>query len=866
MAFKTLKRESNNFSTPQEMFQDNKLKSIKGILDYQSAVINHYLTTISGKSIKNKSVAFELPTGSGKTLVGILIAEFHRRKFDRRCLFLCPTNQLVSQVCSQCEEQYGIEAIPFTGRQADYPTDSKRKYLLKQAIGVTTYSSFFAVNSFFEDPDILIFDDVHSSENYIVDNWSLNITRYDHESLFLQIIALLEDVIGESGMSRLRAEDPYGGDVIDWNDLLPRPRLMSKIKDLEELLRIGTQDSPLRYAWSRIADNLSECQIFISWHSILIRPYIPPTETHNAFKNSSQRIFMSATLGSSGELERLTGCNKIKRLPTVSDWNTKGLGRRLFIFPDLSLSSDLHGEIVKRLHQETKHSVMIVPSEADFRSISDFLHHSIQDIEIYNANDLVNSKDAYCKSTNAMVIMANRFDGVDFPDDESRMLFIYNLPKITHLQEKFFVGKLAASVLYSERIKTRIVQAVGRCTRNASDYSVVCILGNSILNELTSSKIQSTYHPEMRAEILFGINNSTDFKNVDDILENIRLFYQRSDDWAAAEADIVERRNQFVTEGENVEQRQIYEKLLASAQTEVDIQYDLWRKDYQSAYEKAIQLVEILNAPILSGYKCFWQYICGCLALEMGNKGKAKHYISQASNNNRGGIRWFQDLLNDINDNNDTAETSEDSYFYDIIESLEDALLTVQNNNTFEQKAKKILDDLLSMDGHVFEQAHLDLGRILGYDAHNSGDSAAPDPYWIINDSLCIVAEDKIYADDSKEISVSHVTQASRHIEWIRENVKTLKRDARIITILVSNSSAIEESARTFGKNVYYVGRKQLHEWAVQAINSLRTARSKFQEPGDANWRAYAHELFSANGTTPKAYIELITKKILSDL
>lgn len=370
----------------------------------------------------------------------------------------------------------------------------------------------------------------------------------------------------------------------------------------------------------------------------------------------------------------------------------------------------------------------------------------------------------------------------------------------------------------------------------------------------------------MRAEILFGINNSTDFKNVDDILENIRLFYQRSDDWAAAEADIVERRNQFVTEGENVEQRQIYEKLLASAQTEVDIQYDLWRKDYQSAYEKAIQLVEILNAPILSGYKCFWQYICGCLALEMGNKGKAKHYISQASNNNRGGIRWFQDLLNDINDNNDTAETSEDSYFYDIIESLEDALLTVQNNNTFEQKAKKILDDLLSMDGHVFEQAHLDLGRILGYDAHNSSDSAAPDPYWIINDSLCIVAEDKIYADDSKEISVSHVTQASRHIEWIRENVKTLKRDARIITILVSNSSAIEESARTFGKNVYYVGRKQLHEWAVQAINSLRTARSKFQEPGDANWRAYAHELFSANGTTPKAYIELITKKILSDL
>ena len=58
MAFKTKKTDSSDFLTPQEMFQDNKLKSVKGILDYQSQMIDNYLTTINGSAIKNKNVAF----------------------------------------------------------------------------------------------------------------------------------------------------------------------------------------------------------------------------------------------------------------------------------------------------------------------------------------------------------------------------------------------------------------------------------------------------------------------------------------------------------------------------------------------------------------------------------------------------------------------------------------------------------------------------------------------------------------------------------------------------------------------------------------------------------------------------------------
>ncbi|MFD7166665.1 DEAD/DEAH box helicase family protein [Streptomyces violascens] len=42
--------------------------------------------------------ALELPTGSGKTLVGLLIAEWRRRYFRHRSVCACPAKQLPHQV------------------------------------------------------------------------------------------------------------------------------------------------------------------------------------------------------------------------------------------------------------------------------------------------------------------------------------------------------------------------------------------------------------------------------------------------------------------------------------------------------------------------------------------------------------------------------------------------------------------------------------------------------------------------------------------------------------------------------------------------------------------------------------------------
>lgn len=872
MAFKTKKHESINFDTPQEMFQDNRRKKTMGIFDYQSQMLDNYMTTIdsTGRILK-RSVALELPTGSGKTLIGLLISEFHRRKYGRKTLYLCPTNQLVRQTVAQANAKFGLNAIAFCGRQSEYAPSDKAAYNLKNAIGVTTYSSFFASGSFFCDPQIIIFDDVHSSEEYIISNWSLNIDRNTYPNFYHQLTEFFKDSISDANYSRMSSDSPFYSDIMNWCDVVPRVHLEPKLSQLQALISENVSTTDLKYSWASIVDKLSCCNIFISWNNILIRPFIPPTLTHGAFSHTQQRIYMSATLGESGELERLTGTNDIYRLPIVSDWDTKGLGRRYFIFPDLSLDNSYHNELKCRLHDCTKRSVLIVPTMVEEQQARQLITANFNNIDIFSANDLSTQKEEFLNSKNGMVIMANRFDGIDFPDNESRLLIIDNLPKVTNIQERFFVSKLGASVLFSERIKTRIVQATGRCTRNASDYSAVCMLGNSIINDLTSNEQMMQYHPELRAEIDFGINNSTDFKTVDDVIENLNLFLTQGDDWEEANSEIIITRDEYIQDTASSNMKQIYSKLQESANLEVSFIYDMWKNDVGAALEKVINIIDTLNAPSLGGYKCFWQYIGGCLAESLATiadasyTGLRKRMFEDALKANFG-LLWLPELLHTM-ESGCLREDANDNLFINVIERLENELLRIKTGHKFERNAKEILNGLASDDGTVFEAAHHKLGIVLGYHAIKSSEDSSPDTCWIVNDNLCIVAEDKIYDSNESKIPSKHVRQATSHETWVRKNISTLNTGAEIITIFATNSEDIFDDAKIFADDIYYLNRKLLLEWAHKAIGTLRTIRVDCTNEGNTEWRMRAIKAMTDNEVGPKDYLQLIkSQKKLSEL
>ena len=122
--------------SPEKILLDLPRRKIPGVLLHQGQMMQQYAVRAQNAI----DVAMQLPTGSGKTLVGLLIGEWLRRKNNERVVFLCPTRQLVNQVVAQAENQYGLSVHGFSGPKANFDAVAKADYQAGRRIAVTTYT------------------------------------------------------------------------------------------------------------------------------------------------------------------------------------------------------------------------------------------------------------------------------------------------------------------------------------------------------------------------------------------------------------------------------------------------------------------------------------------------------------------------------------------------------------------------------------------------------------------------------------------------------------------------------------------------------------------------------------------------------
>ena len=306
-------------------------------------------------------MAIELPTGSGKTLVGLLIGEYRRIVNKQRVLYLCPTRQLVHQVHEK-SKQYGIKAHAFIGKQSEYSPEEFNQYLNGEAIAISTYSSLFNTNPRFKDPNIIICDDAHGAEQYIASMWSLNINRFDDAGVFWKIFSLFEGILPTEFCDIVHNDDPALSRKMIV-EKVPIPSFVDRVDHLRACLdeNIHQDNRNLFYPMLVVRENLIACNMYISWSEILIRPWIPPSLTHLPFNNATQRIYMSATLGEGGELERIIGVPKIERIPVPVGWDKRGSGRRFFVFPDYKYRWNEYIEFVAEQVKKQNRTLILCP-------------------------------------------------------------------------------------------------------------------------------------------------------------------------------------------------------------------------------------------------------------------------------------------------------------------------------------------------------------------------------------------------------------------------------------------------------------------------------------------------------------------------
>jgi hypothetical protein len=116
VAFKKQAARAPVPATPEALYRvlSHGPAAPRELWSWQADVLRAY-DGLKGKSGQfSADVAIELPTGAGKTLVGCLIAEWRRRKYEEAVAYVAPTRQLAQQATAK-GRLYGIPVVDLTG-------------------------------------------------------------------------------------------------------------------------------------------------------------------------------------------------------------------------------------------------------------------------------------------------------------------------------------------------------------------------------------------------------------------------------------------------------------------------------------------------------------------------------------------------------------------------------------------------------------------------------------------------------------------------------------------------------------------------------------------------------------------------------
>ena len=198
-----------------------------------------------------------------------------------------------------------------------------------EAVAITTYSSLFNTNSFFDEPNLIILDDAHSAENYVSSFWSLLIDRSQHAAAFAALAGVITPFcphLTVPAWRRVQTRQTSSG----WKNC---QRLFSKASCLKLLLFSTSTPRAISFA-IRGANCATLCTHAISTsptarssfvRSSRLRAHYPLRVRHAA------SLYVGDPWGG-GDLERVTGRQPIHKIPVPAGWDKQGVGRRFFLF------------------------------------------------------------------------------------------------------------------------------------------------------------------------------------------------------------------------------------------------------------------------------------------------------------------------------------------------------------------------------------------------------------------------------------------------------------------------------------------------------------------------------------------------------
>lgn len=518
----------NTVLHPREVFNALPLKNAAKFRyprDVQSQVWTKWF-----QRRNENNLVIKMNTGSGKTVVGLLILKSCLNEGKYPAVYVCPDKYLVKQAIDAAKE-LGVEVTD----DINSPRFLSGKSILiiniyklvngKSVFGVGDDGIKIGISS-------LVIDDAHACIHTVEDQFMINIPASSdiYNEMYEIIRSSLYDEC-ESKAIEIESGDPASYMQVPywvWQD---------KISEISKILIAHSADDFLEFVWPLVKESPKLSHCVVSATGIEISPHCIPIHMIPSIVNAERKIFMTATLVDDSILVSHFGVDKEQIMTPVVPESASDIGDRMILLPQV-INTETTDEQIKnycKLLSQEINVVVIVPSFYRANYWDDVADLTLDARNLYDGVERLKNEHV------GLVVLVNKYDGVDLPGDACRLLVIDGLPDIRKKIDLVKQSILLGSTRLANQTIQRIEQGMGRGVRSNDDYCVVFLIGRSLTNQLYSQGAVNRLSPgtKKQFELSEQVSEQIKGKPVSDLTDTINNCLHRSEKWLTASKGVL---------------------------------------------------------------------------------------------------------------------------------------------------------------------------------------------------------------------------------------------------------------------------------------------------------------------------------------
>jgi len=525
--FKSISSSSNinTILSPRDIFSalPSKEKRYQYPRDVQAQVWTQWFE----KKDEN-SLIIKMNTGCGKTVVGLMILKSSINEGISPAVYLVPNNFLVQQVINEANS-LGIKVT-----EDIYSSDfmSGKEILVCNVHKLINGKSLFGVGEQKISIGTVLVDDAHACLESVEQQFTIDIPKSSNiYNILLNIF--LPSIKEQSDVKALELQNSQPNTIA----YVPFWAWKNNLDKVNKTLYENSSEKCLEFSYPLLKEHLKFCRCVISDERIEITPHSIPIDRIMSLEHAKRKVFMTATLVDDSILSSHFDVDENNLINAITPSTAGDIGERLILSPqELNplISDDEMKDYLKQLSM-SYNVVVITPSFPRAKYWEDKADLILNKDNIWN--EINNLKTNHV----GLVILVNRYDGIDLPEDACRVLVIDGLPDSRRLIDQVTETHLVGCEKSINQKIQKIEQGMGRGIRSNDDFCIVLLMGKKLLQYTCSSETLNKFSQATKEQFLLSQKISEKLKDESlvNISQVIKQVLGRDGDWISLSKSVL---------------------------------------------------------------------------------------------------------------------------------------------------------------------------------------------------------------------------------------------------------------------------------------------------------------------------------------